>query len=517
MTTAGKGNLPVEYTSLAGRAEEIAEGLLGLSESRLVTVTGPGGVGKSRVATRVAHGARRRFPDGVWYAELSHVADERSLVAAVAATMGRPELTTAEEVADAFAGWRALLVLDTCEHLMGPVSRLVEAVLRGTGTTKVLAVSRVLLTVPGQRVLTVGPLPEHQALALLVERARAVDQGFELTEATRPFAEEICRSLEGVPLAIELAAGCLRSLPLAELLERMDDRWPDLAGSSTNVLARQRDLRSLVEWSHALCGAEQRVLWEALSVLSGSFPWRSPRRRARRQACRRRTSPPCCATWSTTRSCSGSPRLTACATGCSASTGAWAWPASTAGSEPPRPDASAAATPAHASRAARGPAQPEGGAGRHPHRRGADQSADRQQARDLQAHGGRPRSQHPRQEQPGLPHPRGRLGDHRGHLGAALGTSPDAAPAATVHAGDAGGRPGGPRRQFLRRPAGRSACRASRRSRPPAGPQWREELHTWQRSTSAGRATLPAAPRAGCPSENLPWRLRPDRPVPGIW
>ncbi|MEV4066359.1 ATP-binding protein [Nonomuraea dietziae] len=272
MTTAGKGNLPVEYTSLAGRVEEIAEGLLGLSESRLVTVTGPGGVGKSRVATRVAHGARRRFPDGVWYAELSHVADERSLVAAVAATMGRPELTTAEEVADAFAGWRALLVLDTCEHLMGPVSRLVEAVLRGTGRTKVLAVSRVLLTVQGQRVLTVGPLPEHEALALFVERARAVDQGFELTEATRPFAEEICRSLEGVPLAIELAAGCLRSLPLAELLERMDDRWPDLAGSSTNVLARQRDLRSLVEWSHALCGAEQRVLWEALSVLSGSFP-----------------------------------------------------------------------------------------------------------------------------------------------------------------------------------------------------------------------------------------------------
>ncbi|MBB5077044.1 LuxR C-terminal-related transcriptional regulator [Nonomuraea endophytica] len=271
MVERGRGNLPAEFTSMIGRAAEVAEGLRALTRTRLLTVTGPGGVGKSRVGVRIARHARRRFPGGIWYAELSAVTGEPALTARVAAAIGRPQARTAEGIAAALRERRALVVLDTCEHLAGPVARLVAVMLRRAPEVKIVVTGRQPLDLAGQRLLYVRPLAEADAVTLFAERAAAVDPDFSLSVGTRAAVAEICRRLDGLPLAIELAAACLRSLTAPELRERLRDRWPLLAAGTTSALPRQRDLRAMVEWSHALCGAEQRVLWAALSVVDGGF------------------------------------------------------------------------------------------------------------------------------------------------------------------------------------------------------------------------------------------------------
>ncbi|MFI6319246.1 LuxR C-terminal-related transcriptional regulator [Nonomuraea sp. NPDC050556] len=264
-----RGNLPVEFSSFVGRDGEVAEGLRGIGAARLLTVTGPGGVGKTRVATRVATRARRAFPGGVWYAELSSVTGADALIDHVAAACGHPERRTPEGLATALGQDRALLVLDTCEHLLGPVAALVATVLRWTPKVKVLATSRQPLGLDGERVLDVRVMSPAESLALFADRALAADPAFDLTPSVRQAAEDVCRSLDGLPLAIELAAGCLRTLSPEDLSARLERNCPALAEGNTNALARHRDLRALVEWSHALCGAEQRSLWAALSVVRG--------------------------------------------------------------------------------------------------------------------------------------------------------------------------------------------------------------------------------------------------------
>ncbi|MFE0146887.1 LuxR C-terminal-related transcriptional regulator [Nonomuraea sp. NPDC059007] len=271
MVERGRGNLPAEFTSMIGHAAEVAEGLRALARTRLLAVTGPGGVGKSRVAVRVARHARRRFPGGTWYAELSAVTGEPALTARVAAAIGRPQARTPEGIAAALRERRALLVLDTCEHLIGPVGRLAEVLLRRAPHVKIVVAGRQPLDLAGQRLLYVRPLAEADAVTLFAERAAAVDPDFSLSGGTRAAVAEICRSLDGLPLAVELAAACLRSLTAPELRDRLRDRCPLLAAGTTNTLPRQRDLRAMVEWSHALCGVEQRTLWAALSVVDGGF------------------------------------------------------------------------------------------------------------------------------------------------------------------------------------------------------------------------------------------------------
>ncbi|MFI6905398.1 LuxR C-terminal-related transcriptional regulator [Nonomuraea sp. NPDC050394] len=271
MAERGRGNLPAEFTSMIGHAAEVAEGLRSLARTRLLAVTGPGGVGKSRVAVRVARHARRRFPGGTWYAELSAVTGEPALTARVAAAIGRPQARTPEGIAAALRERRALVVLDTCEHLTGPVARLAEVLLRRAPHAKIVVTGRQPPDLAGQHVLYVRPLAEADAVTLFAERAAAVDPDFSLSGGgTRAAVAEICRNLDGLPLAIELAAACLRSLTAPELRDRLRDRRPLPAGT-TSALPRQRDLRAMVEWSHALCGAEQRTLWAALSVVDGGF------------------------------------------------------------------------------------------------------------------------------------------------------------------------------------------------------------------------------------------------------
>ncbi|WP_327085875.1 LuxR C-terminal-related transcriptional regulator [Nonomuraea sp. NBC_01738] len=265
-----RGNLPAEITSFVGHAAEVADGLYALSESRLLTVTGPGGVGKSRVAARVARHARRQFPGGIWYAELSSVAGEEALTTRISQALRRPDLRTTGGIAAALRDLRALVVLDTCEHLTGPVSRLAEALLRWAPDVKVVVTGRQPLDLAGQRLLHVRPLAEPDAISLFAERAAAVDPDFDLA-AVRPAVAELCRGLDGLPLALELAAACLRSQTAAEMRDRLRERCLVFTCVSTSALPRQRNLRALVDWSYALCGAEQRTLWAALSVVGGGF------------------------------------------------------------------------------------------------------------------------------------------------------------------------------------------------------------------------------------------------------
>ncbi|WP_219471766.1 LuxR C-terminal-related transcriptional regulator [Nonomuraea rhizosphaerae] len=268
-----RGNLPAEYTSFSGRAAEVAEGLRALPATRLLTVTGPGGAGKSRVAAAIARRARRGFPGGIWYVELTALTEAAFPGALEGGTMlfpgGLPERDISGSLSPGFLerGRAALLLLDTCEHLLAPVSRLAASLLREAPHVTIIATGRRVLDVAGQRVLRVGPLGERDATALFADRAAAVDPDFSLTGGNREAVAAICRRLDGLPLAIELAAAGLRSLSAAELL----DRLPVLAAQTTSALPRHRDLRSLAGWSHGLCGARQRALWGALSVFRGTF------------------------------------------------------------------------------------------------------------------------------------------------------------------------------------------------------------------------------------------------------
>lgn len=294
------GNLPVEVSGFVGRAPELRAGLRLLSQARLVTVTGPAGVGKSRVAIRLAESSRRRSPDGAWHVELSGVAppgdpaaaDRRAALAAAVRALaaalrvdaeppaGPPGRATGEvpprevlprEVVDAIGDGRALVVLDTCEHLRDVAGPLVTALLRAAPRARVVATSRRPLGLPGERVLAVPPLPLDRAVDLLRERGQAIDPDFALTPHTLPAARELCRRLDGLPLAIELAAARLRSLTVGELLARLDDRFELLAGVIRPTLERHQGLRAALDWSHELCDGRQRLLWARLSLLPGVF------------------------------------------------------------------------------------------------------------------------------------------------------------------------------------------------------------------------------------------------------
>lgn len=262
------GNLPVDLSSFVGRAEELAEGLRHLGEVRLMTVTGPAGVGKTRTALRLAGRLRRRFGGGLWRAELSGTADP---VAALAEALGLPGARSAPELAARLGDRRMLVVLDTCDHLVGEVAELAATLVRGTPRAVVVVTGRRPLGLPGERLLHLAPLPLTSAVRLFEDRALAVDPGFALTPVTAPVVAEICGRLDGLPLAIELAATLVRSLSARDLLEGLRHRFTLLTGVSRTALPRHRDLRAAVQWSLRLCDAEQRELWTLLSALPGPF------------------------------------------------------------------------------------------------------------------------------------------------------------------------------------------------------------------------------------------------------
>ncbi|MEU5181015.1 LuxR C-terminal-related transcriptional regulator [Streptomyces longwoodensis] len=279
-------HLPVETTSFVDRRAELAEARELLARARLVTLTGPGGVGKTRLAGRIAARVARAFPDGVRFVHLSGLHDPALVPLAAADALGlhdRSERPALDALVERVRDRRLLLVVDNCEHLPAACADLAGALLRGTTGVRVLATSRHRLGLTEEHLMDVRPLavpdPDgdlgdaagHPALALFADRAAAVVPGFRLTPANRASVARLCRRLDGLPLAIELAAVRLRVLGIEQLLDRLDDRYRLLSAGSPAVLPRHRTLRAAVDWSHDLCTPQEQTVWARLSVLAGSF------------------------------------------------------------------------------------------------------------------------------------------------------------------------------------------------------------------------------------------------------
>ncbi|AXE88274.1 LuxR C-terminal-related transcriptional regulator [Streptomyces sp. Go-475] len=279
-------HLPAETTSFVDRRGELTEGRELLARARLVTLTGPGGVGKTRLAARIAARVQRAFPDGVRFVHLSGLHDPALVPLAAADALGlhdhspQPPLAAlVEQVRER----RLLLVVDNCEHLAGACAQLAAALLRGTEGVRILATSRHRLGLTEEHLLEVRPLPVpdpdgdlsaaegYPALTLFADRAAAVVPGFRLTPANRASVARLCHRLDGLPLAIELAAVRMRVLDVDQLLDRLDDRYRFLTTGSPAALPRHQTLRAAVAWSHDLCTGPEQLVWARLSVLAGGF------------------------------------------------------------------------------------------------------------------------------------------------------------------------------------------------------------------------------------------------------
>jgi predicted ATPase/DNA-binding CsgD family transcriptional regulator len=282
------GNLPVPLSAFIGRHAEAAQIRRMLSNSRLVTLTGVGGVGKTRLALHVAADLPRAFPDGTWMVELASLQEPGLLTDTIASGLGIRDQSTRWPVAtlsDYLAERQLLLLLDNCEHLLDACAVLVDALLRSAPQLRILATSRQPLDLPAERIVNVPPLalPDlhtdvsaaalagNEAVTLFVLRAASVVPGFALTDSNAPAVVALCARLDGLPLALELAAVRLRALSPEQLLERLDERFRLLSTGSRAALPRQQTLRGLVDWSFALCSPAEQTMWARLSVFAGSF------------------------------------------------------------------------------------------------------------------------------------------------------------------------------------------------------------------------------------------------------
>ena len=279
-------NLPQQATSFIGRERELDGLKAALAQSRLVTLLGMGGLGKTRLSLQVAAEMMAEFPDGAWFLDLSPIRDpalvlsEAAQVLAVREEPGRPRL---QSLCAHLAERRALLVLDNCEHLIQPAAELAHALLRAAPGVRMMASSREALRVPGEQVVPILPLPvpgrgdDLQALArltavrLFVERARTHKPAFELNATEAPAVAELVARLEGIPLALELAAARVRALGVADINQRLADRYKLLTGGSRVLQERQQTLRALVDWSYELLRADEQQLLRRLAVFAGGF------------------------------------------------------------------------------------------------------------------------------------------------------------------------------------------------------------------------------------------------------
>ncbi len=288
MVTDAAGSMhgfPAALTSFVGRAGVVGEVAGHLGQYRLVTVTGPGGVGKTRLAGEVAGQVAGRFADGVWLAELAAVQDPAQVAAAVAVALGireLPSVPAADALAHALARRQLLLVLDNCEHVIGAAAELCGRLLLGADDVRVLATSREPLQIAGEARYRLAPLtlpgPDNpadadgsEAVALFADRARRADASFALDGETAPVVARLVARLDGMPLAIELAAARVEALGVAPLLDRIDDRFTLLEAGDRLAAARQRSLAATVEWSYRLLEERERRVFRALSVFPGPF------------------------------------------------------------------------------------------------------------------------------------------------------------------------------------------------------------------------------------------------------
>jgi predicted ATPase/DNA-binding SARP family transcriptional activator len=292
-------NLRAQLTSFVGRDTEISEVRRLVGGNRLTTLTGPGGAGKTRLAVETGRAELDGMPGGVWLAELAPVTDPADVPQAVLAAMGLRERSVVlsgrrpgtpdepespiERLVGALSARQALLVLDNCEHLLDAAAVLADQVLAACPQVRILATSREPLNITGEMLWPVGPLtlpPDGRepvpadvaasaSVRLLVQRARAARPGFEVTAANAAAVASICRALDGMPLAIELAAARLRVLPPEQVADRLDDRFRLLTGGSRTAMPRHQTLRAVVDWSWDLLSDAERAVWRRFSVFAG--------------------------------------------------------------------------------------------------------------------------------------------------------------------------------------------------------------------------------------------------------
>jgi predicted ATPase/DNA-binding CsgD family transcriptional regulator len=281
----GINGFPAALTSFVGRAGPVREVVGLLDKYRLVTVTGPGGAGKTRLAGEVAKQVADRYADGVWLVEMAPLADPAQLASVVAAALGvrvQPGMSPADAVAEVLARQQLLLVLDNCEHVIGAAAKLCAGLLLRVDDVRILVTSRESLRVAGEARYRLAPLslpdPAHpadasgsEAVALFADRARQVDARFVVDELTGPVVADIVTRLDGMPLAIELAAARVEALGVTGLLDRLDERFALLAGADRLAVGRHRSLAATVEWSYQLLDGSERRLFRAVSVFPGPF------------------------------------------------------------------------------------------------------------------------------------------------------------------------------------------------------------------------------------------------------
>ena len=281
------GNLPVQLSSFVGRADELAGLAAAMARSPLVTVTGPGGVGKTRLALHAAANQLPSFRDGAWLCELHPAGDEQTMAQAVATALRarpRPGISTADSIVEFLRTKGALLlVLDNCEHLAAAAAALAADILRGCPGVRILATSQQPLSVGGEQVFGLRPLslppPEatmaaagaSDAVSLFAQRATAARSDFSLSPSNVAAVGEICRRLDGIPLAIELAAARVAALRPAEIAALLDERFRLLTRGRADAASRQQTLQATVEWSYALLGEAERRVFDCLGVFPASF------------------------------------------------------------------------------------------------------------------------------------------------------------------------------------------------------------------------------------------------------
>ncbi|MFB7374626.1 AAA family ATPase [Streptomyces sp. NPDC056222] len=269
-----RSNLPAELNRFIGRAEERAELARLLGEFRLVTIVGVGGVGKTRLGLGVASATQKRYVDGVWLADLSVLRDPDLVALALAEALDLTDhtLRTPREIlTEHLAERRLLLVLDGFEHLVAECAPLVRELLRHSPGLTVLAMGRRPLRVDGEAVFTLAPMDEADGVSLFEERARTAGAPGGPDDRDPSAVHELCRRLDGIPLALELAAARMPLLTVEQVLHRLDDRFRLLTDGARGGLPRHQTLRTAIGWSHELCTPEERLLWARLSVFAGPF------------------------------------------------------------------------------------------------------------------------------------------------------------------------------------------------------------------------------------------------------
>jgi len=280
-------NLPAQTTPLIGRADDVAEIEALLNSGRLVTLAGPGGLGKTRVALHAAADLLKE--DGAWFVDLAPLSEPSLVPSALAQVFDIRESASAsliDSVVNALKKKKLLLVLDNCEHVVAAAADAVDKILRACPDVRILATSREPLAVAGEQIVRMSSLPvppegakltgrramEYAAVALFVARAKAVQRAFDIDDTSAPIVAEIVRHLDGIALAIELAAARVKVLSVAQLRDKLGERFKLLTGGSRTVLPRQQTLHALIEWSYELLGDDEKRMFSALGIFAGSFP-----------------------------------------------------------------------------------------------------------------------------------------------------------------------------------------------------------------------------------------------------